>query len=53
MSGLAVEAAGDMQTLPLGNTGTITLGKRMAPAFHPVDGHGERDLTSVVSWRRC
>ena len=39
MSGRAVEAAGDVQTLLLDKTGTITLGNRMASAFHPVDGH--------------
>ena len=35
MSGRAVEAAGDVQTLLLDKTGTITLGNRMASAFHP------------------
>jgi K+-transporting ATPase ATPase B chain len=38
MSGRAVEAAGDVQTLLLDKTGTITLGNRMASDFHPVDG---------------
>ena len=38
MSGRAVEAAGDVQTLLLDKTGTITLGNRMASAFFPVGG---------------
>ena len=48
MSGRAVEAAGDVQTLLLDKTGTITLGNRMASAFHPVDGHSERDVASAA-----
>ena len=35
MSGRAVEAAGDVQTLLLDKTGTITLGNRMASDFYP------------------
>ena len=35
MSGRAVEAAGDVDTLLLDKTGTITLGNRMATEFHP------------------
>lgn len=38
MSGRAVEAAGDVSTLLLDKTGTITLGNRQAAAFLPVDG---------------
>jgi K+-transporting ATPase ATPase B chain len=38
MSGRAVEAAGDVDTLLLDKTGTITLGNRMAAEFLPVDG---------------
>jgi potassium-transporting ATPase ATP-binding subunit len=38
MSGRAVEAAGDVDTLLLDKTGTITLGNRMAADFIPVDG---------------
>jgi K+-transporting ATPase ATPase B chain len=38
MSGRAVEAAGDVDTLLLDKTGTITLGNRMATDFLPVDG---------------
>ena len=38
MSGRAVEAAGDVDTLLLDKTGTITLGNRMATEFIPVKG---------------
>ncbi len=38
MSGRAVEAAGDVNTLLLDKTGTITLGNRAASEFVPVDG---------------
>jgi potassium-transporting ATPase ATP-binding subunit len=38
MSGRAVEAAGDVNTLLLDKTGTITLGNRQAAEFTPVDG---------------
>ena len=38
MSGRAVEAAGDVNTLLLDKTGTITLGNRQAAAFMPLDG---------------
>ncbi len=38
MSGKAVEAAGDIDTLLLDKTGTITLGNRMASELIPVDG---------------
>src|SRR5260370_225295 len=48
MSGRAVEAAGDVQTLLLDKTGTITLGNRMASAFYPVDGHTEHDLAAAA-----
>jgi K+-transporting ATPase ATPase B chain len=48
MSGRAVEAAGDVQTLLLDKTGTITLGSRMASAFYPVDGHTEHDLAAAA-----
>jgi potassium-transporting ATPase ATP-binding subunit len=42
-SGRAVEAAGDIDVLLLDKTGTITLGNRMAVAFHPAPGfEGER-----------
>jgi K+-transporting ATPase ATPase B chain len=48
MSGRAVEAAGDVQTLLLDKTGTITLGNRMASAFYPVAGASERDVASAA-----
>jgi K+-transporting ATPase ATPase B chain len=48
MSGRAVEAAGDVQTLLLDKTGTITLGNRMAAAFLPMDGHSEEELADVA-----
>jgi K+-transporting ATPase ATPase B chain len=48
MSGRAVEAAGDVQTLLLDKTGTITLGSRMASAFYPVGGDTERDLAAAA-----
>ncbi len=43
MSGRAVEAAGDVDTLLLDKTGTITLGNRQAAEFLPVAGVEERD----------
>jgi potassium-transporting ATPase ATP-binding subunit len=48
MSGRAVEAAGDVQTLLLDKTGTITLGNRMASDFYPVGGRSERDVADVA-----
>jgi potassium-transporting ATPase ATP-binding subunit len=48
MSGRAVEAAGDVQTLLLDKTGTITLGNRMAAAFYPVGDATERDVASAA-----
>jgi potassium-transporting ATPase ATP-binding subunit len=48
MSGRAVEAAGDVQTLLLDKTGTITLGNRMASQFVPVGGHAEADVADVA-----
>ena len=48
MSGRAVEAAGDVQTLLLDKTGTITLGNRMASAFYPVGGHSEQQLAEAA-----
>ena len=48
MSGRAVEAAGDVQTLLLDKTGTITLGNRMASNFFPVPGHEERDVAEAA-----
>jgi K+-transporting ATPase ATPase B chain len=48
MSGRAVEAAGDVQTLLLDKTGTITLGNRMASAFFPAGGVAEEDLANAA-----
>src|SRR5579862_4916143 len=44
MSGRAVEAAGDVDTLLLDKTGTITLGNRQATEFLPLPGVEEREL---------
>ncbi|HYM14475.1 MAG TPA: potassium-transporting ATPase subunit KdpB, partial [Dehalococcoidia bacterium] len=44
MSGKAVETAGDIDTLLLDKTGTITFGNRLAAEFIPVGGHSERDV---------
>jgi len=48
MSGRAVEAAGDVNTLLLDKTGTITFGSRQAAEFVPVLGVDERDLAEVA-----
>ncbi len=48
MSGRAVEAAGDVSTLLLDKTGTITYGNRLAAEFLPVGGFDERALAEVV-----
>ncbi|MBL8705685.1 MAG: potassium-transporting ATPase subunit KdpB [Rhodospirillales bacterium] len=48
MSGRAVEAAGDVDTLLLDKTGTITLGNRQAVAFLPLPGVAERDLADAA-----
>jgi potassium-transporting ATPase ATP-binding subunit len=48
MSGKAVEAAGDVNTLLLDKTGTITLGNRQAVEFIPVDGVTEGDLADAA-----
>jgi potassium-transporting ATPase ATP-binding subunit len=48
MSGRAVEAAGDVDTLLLDKTGTITLGNRQATEFLPVSGVNERDLADAA-----
>jgi K+-transporting ATPase ATPase B chain len=48
MSGRAVEAAGDVSTLLLDKTGTITYGNRMASEFIPVGGTDEPELAEVV-----
>lgn len=43
-SGKAVETAGDIDTLLLDKTGTITIGNRKATAFYPADGISEEDF---------
>lgn len=48
MSGRAVEAAGDVDTLLLDKTGTITLGNRQATEFRPVRGVSEQDLADAA-----
>ncbi len=48
MSGRAVEAAGDVDTLLLDKTGTITLGNRQATEFLPLHGVSERDLADAA-----
>ncbi|UWZ85773.1 potassium-transporting ATPase subunit KdpB [Occallatibacter riparius] len=48
MSGKAVEASGDVNTLLLDKTGTITLGNRQAVEFIPVDGVSATDLADAA-----
>ncbi|HZQ69691.1 MAG TPA: potassium-transporting ATPase subunit KdpB [Terriglobales bacterium] len=48
MSGRAVEAAGDVNTLLLDKTGTITLGNRQASRFIPAPGVTERELADAA-----
>ena len=48
MSGRAVEAAGDVDTLLLDKTGTITLGNRQATVFRPVRGVTEQELADAA-----
>jgi K+-transporting ATPase ATPase B chain len=48
MSGRSVEAAGDINTLLLDKTGTITFGNRLAHQFIPVAGHSERELAEAA-----
>jgi potassium-transporting ATPase ATP-binding subunit len=48
MSGRAVEAAGDVDTLLLDKTGTITLGNRQATAFLPLEGVSEQELAETA-----
>jgi K+-transporting ATPase ATPase B chain len=47
-SGRAVEAAGDIDVLLLDKTGTITMGNRMAVAFHPAPGISEEELAAAA-----
>ncbi|WP_029431811.1 potassium-transporting ATPase subunit KdpB [Blastococcus sp. URHD0036] len=48
MSGRAVEAAGDVNTLLLDKTGTITLGNRQAAEFVPAPGVGEQEVADAA-----
>jgi len=48
MSGRAVEAAGDVSTLLLDKTGTITLGNRQAVAFFPAPRVDERKFAEIA-----
>jgi K+-transporting ATPase ATPase B chain len=48
MSGKAVEAAGDVDTLLLDKTGTITLGNRQAVDFIPAPGVGKQDIADAA-----
>jgi K+-transporting ATPase ATPase B chain len=48
MSGKAVEAAGDVNSLLLDKTGTITLGNRQAVEFLPINGVSEQELADAA-----
>jgi K+-transporting ATPase ATPase B chain len=48
MSGRAVEAAGDIDTLLLDKTGTITFGNRLAAEFIAIDGHDAGPLVEAA-----
>ena len=48
MSGRAVEAAGDVDTLLLDKTGTVTFGNRLATEIIPVSGVGEREAAEAA-----
>ncbi len=48
MSGRAVEAAGDIDTLLLDKTGTITLGNRQATELRPVSGVSQQELADAA-----
>src|SRR5271169_2622742 len=48
MSGRAVEAAGDVDTLLLDKTGTITLGNRHAAEFIPAPGVSEKEMADAA-----
>jgi K+-transporting ATPase ATPase B chain len=47
-SGRAVEACGDINTLVLDKTGTITLGNRLAAEFIPVNGHTLEEVAQAA-----
>jgi potassium-transporting ATPase ATP-binding subunit len=48
LSGKAVEAAGDVNSLLLDKTGTITLGNRQAVEFHPLSGVSAEELADAA-----
>lgn len=48
-SGKAVETAGDLDTILLDKTGTITIGNRKATSFHPAPGVNEDDLMEAAT----
>lgn len=48
MSGKAVEACGDVDTMILDKTGTITFGNRLAAEFYPVQGKRKEDLVDYA-----
>jgi K+-transporting ATPase ATPase B chain len=48
MSGRAVEAAGDVDTLLLDKTGTVTYGNRLAADFVPVGGHTAQEVARAA-----
>jgi K+-transporting ATPase ATPase B chain len=48
LSGRAVEAAGDVDTLLLDKTGTITLGNRQATEFKPLHGVSDQELADAA-----
>ena len=53
MSGKAVEAAGDVHTLLLDKTGTITVGDRQATEFLPLDGCTTNELVEAAYLASC
>jgi K+-transporting ATPase ATPase B chain len=53
MSGKAVEAAGDVHTLLLDKTGTITMGNRQATAFLPLAGCSANELVQAAHFASC
>jgi K+-transporting ATPase ATPase B chain len=48
-SGKAVETAGDLDTILLDKTGTITIGNRKATNFYPSNGTGEKEFVEMVA----
>jgi K+-transporting ATPase ATPase B chain len=53
MSGKAVEAAGDVHTLLLDKTGTITMGNRQATEFIPLAGCSANELVQTAHFASC